>query len=85
MTRDDTWETTEDLNGEDGTPVPSDTTVALLEGADDNSQRRLVITVSGLVLVVKPKISDKPTPGNGQRRNIRPYWTQLNQENPSDS
>ena len=60
VARDDTWETTEDRNDEDGAPVLAGTKFALLEGAEDSSQRRLAITGSGLVLVVKPQ-SIRPT------------------------
>ena len=58
--RDDTWKTTEDLTGEDGTEVSTCTRICFLTGAEYRSGRRLAISRIWLILFIH-LVSANPT------------------------
>ena len=70
MDRDDTWETTVDLTGEDGMRLSADTKVELLEGAEDETGYRLTISGNewidpGRVLREHPTLRPRRVNGEG--------------------
>ena len=74
--RDDTWETTVGLTGEDGVHMPAGTKVELLEGLRTRQGTAWRSQGLGRSWPCAPRASNPPTTESGRPRNVEICWAQ---------